>query len=401
MKLESAQINYWIRLLQTVLAISKANFACVFIAITLSIVCLGSAHAQDAEEANQESPPAAENIPEAAQTVLSEEPQAIDFIATDIASLMLEDQYTLIDVTLHLGSENEKQHQFPIFTMASEKPLSMGTFYLVSDVAYNGAQIHLLMSLAKQMSVLGWNSVVIPAPQLMMVMAEVDAKKALAEAKLINEGAHQVSEGALTPDDSTANDTGEPSADNNEIASTDAATDLQDDTLDNADTNASSNLIQTQTELAAKTHQSNYDEHYQKAFNEYLNAFLLATIKATEQSGYHVFFAQGMSAQSLISMNTSGIQLDALIINNLYWPERTINHSLARQMAKISPPLLDLVSSQDNLWALATEHARQTSAKVEIKAHYRQRQIGSLGLNTDLSLDMAKEIYGWLTYLGW
>lgn len=401
MKSESAQLNYWKRFLQTVLAITKAKFASAFTAIAFSIFCMGIAHTQETNEANEETPPTAESISEASQTLLPAEPPPIDFIATDIASLMLEDQYTLIDVTLHSGSENEKQHQFPVFTMASEKPLSMGTFYLVSDVAYNGAHIHLLMSLAKQMSVLGWNSVVIPAPQLMMVMAEVDAKKALADAKLKSEGALQASEGARTPDDPTANDTGEPSADNNEITSTDAATDLQDDTLDNADSNSSSTLIHTQTKLAAKTHQSIYDELYQQAFNEYLNAFLLATMKATEQSGYQVFFAQGMSAQSLISINASNIQLDALIINNLYWPERTINLSLARQMAKIPPPLLDLVSSQDNLWALATEHARKTSAKVEIKAHYRQRQIGSVGLNTDLSFDMAKEIYGWLTYLGW
>lgn len=349
-----------------------------------------SSHAQDADEQAA----TGESAPATSQT--SKSPiQQIDNIANDISSLMLDDQYKLIDVTLDAGGEHEQAHQFPVFIAESKKALSMGTFYLLSDVAYNGAQLHDLISLAEQMSVLGWHAVVMPAPQLMLVMAEVDAKKAAAEAKQALSEQPAEAETDQPADEPPESPTDDP-AQGAEQASTDASS-----TEQSTQTETSAVPSNIQTKVAARFHQSAYDEVYQQAFNSYLQTFFMATIDATEQSGYKVVFAQGMSAQALLAMDNTAIIPDAIIINNMYWPERQINQSLPLKMASYSAPLLDLISKEDNQWASATAQARKIKASVEIKTHYRQREVGLFGINTDIAADMAKEIYGWLTYLGW
>lgn len=303
-----------------------------------------------------------------------------DFIATDAAALMQNDQYTLIDVTLDAGSEYEREHQFPVFAIASKQALSMGTFYLLSDTAYNGAHIHSLLSLATHMSELGWNTVVVPAPQLMLVMSDTDAKQAANEAKL---AAEQNAEQASSEQSSQDSDTQTTATQNNRQSAAAANTSKQDKLLN------------------AKHYQSRYDKDYQNAFNAYLTSYLLAVIDASAKTGYQVLFAQGLSAQALLNIEDSVLSPDAIIVSNVYWPERDLNNALANALAQSSAPVLDLVSAQDNFWALNTANARKVGAKVAIKSHYRQRHVSQTGQNSEFSANLAKEIYGWLTYLGW
>lgn len=367
------------------LARARRAFACKLV---LLIILLAAHTAGLAQDPQTSVPLDTNNPPLANEYTGAIALEALDFMASDIAALLHDDQFTLINVTLDAGSENEIMHQFPVFVTPSKKSLSMGTFYLVSDAVYNGAQIHVLMSLAEHMSRLGWHAVVMPAPQLMIVKQALERPKGDVQAQLSAEENNNQTAQTSTTESNVA----DPPLQAASVEAAQAAT-----------VNASDNsgLENVQTMVAAKYHQSEFDERYQATFNQYLTSFLLATVKATEQSGYQVFFAQGISAQALININSSEITPDAIVINNLYWPQRLINQSLAVRMAKHSAPILDLISTTDNQWALVTEDARKLSAALEIKAHYRQRQVDTLGFNQDLGADMTKEIYGWLNYLGW
>jgi hypothetical protein len=192
---------------------------------------------------------------------------------------------------------------------------------------------------------------------------------------------------------------------NQEVLSTklnnvpDASIQMLADTDEQSSGADSPTLADPQTQVAAKFYQNDFDATYQMVFNSYLSTFLSATIDATSQQGYQLIFAQGMSAQSLIDLSGKNITPDALVISNAYWPQRDINYMLPIRIAKSGLPMLDLVSAGDNQWALSTQQARKNKADVEVKTHYRQRKIS--GTNQTISADIGKEIYGWLTYLGW
>jgi Na+-transporting methylmalonyl-CoA/oxaloacetate decarboxylase gamma subunit len=343
--------------------------------------------AQDANEPNNPAPKSEQAADEAEQTAVI---ASLDYMAVDIAASMHEDDYQLISIKIDAGGKREREHQIPVFVSESKKALSMGTFYLVSDVSYNGAQIHKLKSLAQEMSTLGWHSVVVPAPHLAMVMNEVDAKLAALEEEQVASTENTETENAQAGDSSNASESPDPAAEQE--------SDSQQTDAERKEPSIPSNI---QTMLAAQAHQSQYIPAYQEALSAFLGTFLSSVIKATEQPGYHVVFAQGMSAQALLDAATSNITLDALIINNVYWPERDLNRSLPMKIAQSATPLLDLVSANDNHWSKSTEQTRLVKARVEVKAHYRQREIGSVGSPSQISTDISREIYGWLSHLGW
>ena len=64
-------------------------------------------------------------------------------------------------------------------------------------------------------------------------------------------------------------------------------------------------------------------------------------------------------------------------------------------------PVLDLYSSDDNGWAQKTVAQREIAAIKSLKLQYRQREL--LGFNTHqhYSVYISKEIYGWVSHMGW
>lgn len=394
--------KYSIQILKRLRNDNSAQICCgqhltLLFTLLLSLGVTVKSHAQDADEATNtaESPPAATD----SKTPSIPEPnQRLDFIAQDVAAVMQDDHYQLIDLTLDVGGDNERPHQFPVFVSESQKALSMGTFYLLSDVSYNGTQILALKALAQEMSMLGWHSVVIPAPHLVMVMDEVDIKLAKLEAEQASASEEQAqSEQASTDAEQNAQEQA-----SDEQATAEQGAPAEDSSEQNvaaqSDTSTKPNI---QTMLAAQEHQSQYSEAYQQALSAYVSTFLSAVMDATKRPGYQVVFAQGMSAQSMFDASNNGPAIDALIINNVYWPERELNRTLPMRIAQDTTPLLDLISNNDNNWSKATEQARMIKARTEVKAHYRQRKITSVGIPAHVSIDMSREIYGWLTYLGW
>lgn len=95
------------------------------------------------------------------------------------------------------------------------------------------------------------------------------------------------------------------------------------------------------------------------------------------------------------------IPADALITINPFIDHVDLNKQLSKNIASTSQPVLDLVNNASDPRSIHAASQRRVSSTRALKAHYRQREIIGHGIGP-LQVDyMAKEIYGWLTYLGY
>ncbi|MDF2179003.1 DUF3530 family protein [Aliiglaciecola sp. CAU 1673] len=123
-------------------------------------------------------------------------------------------------------------------------------------------------------------------------------------------------------------------------------------------------------------------------------------------SGYPGFFlvvAQGTSAAWLVKLYAEGKTNapDAMVTVSPFWPLLEENAKMATYMARLPAPLLDIFSAWDNDWSKSHRLQRQLAVKKSLKLHYRQREIIGQGLPAQQHHYLAKEIYGWLTAMGW
>ncbi|WAJ70777.1 DUF3530 family protein [Catenovulum adriaticum] len=125
--------------------------------------------------------------------------------------------------------------------------------------------------------------------------------------------------------------------------------------------------------------------------------------EAQNYIGLRLLVAQGATAGWLIESLTAGdIPMpDALVLLSPYLPEYYLNKKLPAKIAKLDLPILDVWSKHDNRWALATVKNRQQAARKYLTMHYRQRQLFGLSGLSVRENRLAKEIYAYMTYLGW
>jgi hypothetical protein len=64
-------------------------------------------------------------------------------------------------------------------------------------------------------------------------------------------------------------------------------------------------------------------------------------------------------------------------------------------------PVLDLYSSWDNAWAQQTVTPREVATIKALKLQYRQRELLGFNMHQQHSAYIAKEIYGWISHMGW
>lgn len=124
---------------------------------------------------------------------------------------------------------------------------------------------------------------------------------------------------------------------------------------------------------------------------------------ADEYPGLVMFIAQGASAGFLVELfdKQELDQPDALILIEPYLPEYTANEALPQKVANLDAAVLDIWSAYDNRWALATVDQRRKAARKYLTLHYRQRQLfGDSGWE-QRDARLSKEIYAYLTHLGW
>ncbi|EWH08653.1 hypothetical protein DS2_16284 [Catenovulum agarivorans DS-2] len=140
---------------------------------------------------------------------------------------------------------------------------------------------------------------------------------------------------------------------------------------------------------------------------QYINQLQLVMSSMLEEAsaypGLIMLVAQGATAGWLVEgLASEQLEMpDVLVLISPYLPDRQLNQKLPAKIAQLPVPILDVWSERDNPWAKATVIARKKASKRYLTMHYRQRELfGFRGLeSTDARL--GKEIYGYVTYLGW
>lgn len=142
-----------------------------------------------------------------------------------------------------------------------------------------------------------------------------------------------------------------------------------------------------------------FDQHEQE-----LIAQMQAIVTRTQNyPGFFLVIAQGTTAAWLNKIySEQQIALpDALIMVSPYWPQRDINSQIPEQLANTMMPVLDIYSQWDNEWSKGTVVARKVAAEKALKMHYRQRELIGQMMDRQQYQLLSKEIYGWLTHMGW
>lgn len=123
---------------------------------------------------------------------------------------------------------------------------------------------------------------------------------------------------------------------------------------------------------------------------------------AGEQPGVIIVIAQGNSAAVLNQLYAdSAIAAPAaLIILGAYLPDMARNVELAKHIASHAVPTLDINHQEDNHFVRSTLPLRRKLADKHLKAIYRQRSVMGSGYQADTQQWVMKEIYGWLTSMG-
>ncbi|MEP7705519.1 DUF3530 family protein [Paraglaciecola sp. 25GB23A] len=145
--------------------------------------------------------------------------------------------------------------------------------------------------------------------------------------------------------------------------------------------------------------QATFDEHLEK-----LSLIMQAALeKAKEYPGFILVIAQGTSAASLTQLYAQQTlpSPDALVVIAPFWPDRIYNNQLATELANTSMPVLDLFSTRDNTWSLTSVDLRKVATVKALKLQYRQRQIIGSNDMERVAPYISKEIYGWLSHMGW
>lgn len=126
-------------------------------------------------------------------------------------------------------------------------------------------------------------------------------------------------------------------------------------------------------------------------------------IRADEYPGFFLVVSEGTTAAWLtkIFAEKQVALPDALVSVSPHWPEHQFNQSLALWVAQTEMPYLDIYTNGDNDWAASTVSNRKIQAVKSLKMMYRQRKLIGQSVNSVQHGFLAKEIYGWLTHMGW
>lgn len=255
------------------------------------------------------------------------------------------------------------ERQIALVIKQASTPLVKGVAVLINDASQFSIGDNSLAPLADKLNSWGWVTMQMPAPQIdfaPIATEENDQDKASQETQTQNNPSLNI-------------------------------TAQQPQTATSANFNSVSGAVVISQQSFAQQQQQ-------------LQQQLQAIVSRTEQyPGFFLVIAQGTSAAWLTKLYSEEKleSPDALIILSPYWPQRNYNNQLPALVAKTSMPILDFFNQFDNAWSQATAAQRLVSAHKNLKLHYRQRELIGQQLDHQQYLLMAKEIYGWLTYLGW
>jgi cellobiose-specific phosphotransferase system component IIB len=291
-----------------------------------------------------------------------------ELTSADMQYQLHSDQFTLIDVG---------DNKVPILISLSEQPITKGVVLIIGDADMPLGRQDSLSHVAKYLPSIGWTTVVMPSLGLSL-------------------GSNMVVP-IESSDTQTFNDTQKANTDNVTIAAAEQASknlisEKTEDTVANSKNNSSAVSAVSEAALIV----------YSQEVETYLAA-ILTHMQTT--MGHRIVVTQGITAATIAKLvserDTLMQQIDALVINNPYWPIRKLNNKLPMIIAQTRIPVLDLVSQWDNSWSKQTERKRRIKARTELKEVYRQTDIIGQPLDQIQMQYIAREIKGWTTYLGW
>ena len=275
--------------------------------------------------------------------------QEAERLTSDIQQRLSADEYKLLA---------DQEVSLATFEYPSELPISKGTMILLSNAQEANVLDPSMIHTAKYFAQEGWSSIVMPSPALKIVPEE--ASEAL-------------SEPAVEP---------EPEA----------------NPLEESDTPTEPAIIHAK-QLAESFPDATYAV-YEAELLRYINIVLQAN---ADTLGHRVFFAEGIAAATFIKLlhDEQLENIDALILQNPFWPEPKLNKLVPNLLANTEVPVLDLTSAQDTHWSRATQRDREIQAQVALKKIYRQRQLAGFVYNENEIESVIKYTRGFISYLGW
>jgi hypothetical protein len=140
------------------------------------------------------------------------------------------------------------------------------------------------------------------------------------------------------------------------------------------------------------------------AHEQQLAAQMQAVVSKTRQyPGFFMVIAQGTSAAWLTKLYSENAlpAPDAMVAIAPHWPQREYNIQLPDWIANTTMPYLDIYSQWDSEWAKATIQDRKIEANKALKMVYRQRELIGQHMDAEQYRLLGKEIYGWVTSMGW
>ncbi|MBU2894161.1 alpha/beta hydrolase family protein [Colwellia sp. D2M02] len=153
-------------------------------------------------------------------------------------------------------------------------------------------------------------------------------------------------------------------------------------------------------------------------YKKQLAAILTATMnKAKEHPGIVIVIAQGNNGAFLVDLLSENTESaddvaklttapNALVLLSSYRRgsrdlQTQLNEDLAKSVALLELPLLDLYLHYDHPSVIAAMPMRMSSSAQEMKVYYRQRQLNNTLSGYYPNNELLSQINGWLKSIGW
>ncbi|MDO6711354.1 DUF3530 family protein [Aliiglaciecola sp. 2_MG-2023] len=272
--------------------------------------------------------------------------QSPEAALNDIQHSQFDDQYDVLLV-------GEKQ--IPLVISESNTAITRGVAVLISESGRNPFSEHGLSQLSTSLNNVGWVTMIMPAP---------------------------ISGFWPALDETTTN---------NQAADTSSQT---------PDTPTSVAVQETLTKAAtSQIEQPAFELHEQQIIQQ----MQAVTGKTRQYNGFFLVIAQGTSAAWLTKIYAENKldQPDGMVSISPQWPDRSYNQQLPKWVAETQMPYLDVYSAWDTSWAKATVSQRKIQSIKSLKMMYRQRELIGQTMDNQQFARLGKEIYGWLTHMGW
>lgn len=272
--------------------------------------------------------------------------QSVGSEIQDIQHSQFEDQFDTLLVD---------EQTVPIAIEESNTAITRGVAVLLSEAGRNPFSQHGLKHLTESLNNVGWVTMVMPAPEYGFWPMEETVDENTTE----------------TPQ--------------NETQQEDAAE-------------------SEQTDVHARSAQSHIQQGSFERHEQSLIIQMQAIAQKTQQyPGFFLVIAQGTSAAWLTKIYAEKKlgDPDGLVIISPHWPDREFNRQIPQWTSQTQMPLLDIYSPWDTNWAKETVSQRRIQSVKALKLMYRQRELTGQKLDQQQFQRLGKEIYGWLTHMGW